>query len=109
MVPLVYYMTRSDRPGQVKIGTSTQVLQRAIGIRGGRSREITLVAVEVGGRDLERARHAAFDAMRLDGEWFTFGAPIINHVMQLDQVPVVIDEPTYEFSRMPLGGLDGRP
>jgi hypothetical protein len=50
---------------------------------------------------VERARHAAFGAMRLDGEWFTYGAPIISHVMQLDQVPVVIEGPSYELHRMP--------
>jgi hypothetical protein len=105
VVPLVYYMMRSDRPGQVKIGTSERVLRRALQVRGGRreDRQLVLLAVEVGGRDVERKRHGAFDAMRLDGEWFTFGAPIISHVMQLDQVPVVVEEPLYDTYRMPLG------
>lgn len=97
MIPLVYYVTRSDRPGEVKIGTSTNVMRRAVDLREGHV--VTLLAVEPGGRDLERKRHGMFAPMRLDGEWFTLGAPIIYHVMELDQVPVVVDGKPF---RMPV-------
>lgn len=101
--PLVYYVTRSDRPGQVKIGTTTNLSRRLSQLRSvkkGHSEQVTLVAVEVGNQATERKRHGQFAPMRLDGEWFTFGAPIIAHVMDLEQVPVEI---TTETHRTPVG------
>jgi hypothetical protein len=101
MNPVVYYVTCSDRPGEIKIGMSTDVMIRARNLCPVREgHENVLLAVEPGGRDVERKRHAQFAAMRKDGEWFTFGAPIISHVMELDQLPVVA---TAETHRMPVG------
>lgn len=109
MNPLVYYITRSDRPGEVKIGTSKKIFERlsATDIRGKRSEDVqvTLLAVEPGDRWTEAQRHNQFAPMRLTpkGEWFTLGAPIIHHIMELDQVPVPI-RGAGDTHRMPIGG-----
>ena len=90
MNPIVYYVTDSDRPGQVKIGSAADLdqrmytLQRSGVVKG----QLILLAVELGGKMTELNRHTRFAGMRLDGEWFTYGAPIIHHVMNLDQSPV---------------------
>lgn len=105
MAPVVYYIECSDRPGQVKIGTSTKLFRRLTDsdIRGKRSDgvQVTLLAVEPGDRWVEAQRHGQFSAMRLKGEWFTKGAPIIHHIMELDQIPVVVETPG-EMYRMPV-------
>jgi hypothetical protein len=103
MHPLVYYVTRTDRPGQVKSGTTLNLDRRMSQLRteGGEGAQVTLLAVEPGGRMMELNRHTRFAPMRLDGEWFTHGAPIIHHVMELDQVPVVFAAAA-ESHRMPV-------
>ena len=80
--PVVYYITRVDRPGQVKIGTTKNLRTRLTEL-GRRGRTVTLIATEPGGRDLERQRHAEFAAIRADGEWFSYAAPIIAHIDRL--------------------------
>ena len=78
----VYYVERSDRPNQVKIGV-TKSLDRRLGELGRRGRVVKLLATEPGGRDVERARHAEFAESRLDGEWFAMSWPLRRHLMAL--------------------------
>ncbi len=103
MNSLVYYVTDSDRPGQVKIGLTNNLDRRMAELRtsGVVKGQLTLLAVELGDRMAELNRHTKFSGMRLDGEWFTYGAPIIFHVMELDQVPVPFDRKT-DAHRMPI-------
>lgn len=108
--PVVYYATRSDRPGQVKIGTTISVPHRMLALRTARGRgDVTLLAVEPGGEGVERARHLQFAPMRMDGEWFAYGAPIIAHVMDLDQAPVPFGSHSAlgDRHRMPVGETVG--
>lgn len=80
--PVVYYAERADRPGQIKIGTTTQLRERMAAL-GARGRAVTLLAIEQGGRSLEKSRHAQFAALRLDGEWFSAASPLTDHVGRL--------------------------
>lgn len=80
--PVVYYVTRVDKPGLVKIGTTRNLTTRLREL-GSRGRTVTLLATEPGDRTLEATRHAEFGPMRVEGEWFTFGAPILAHVHRI--------------------------
>lgn len=72
---VVYYMRIGNR---VKIGFSTKVTERLKVIN-----PEELLAFEPGGLALERARHAEFDALRVNGEWFKYEEPLTGHVKKL--------------------------
>jgi T5orf172 domain len=79
---VVYYITRVDKPGLVKIGTTKNLKERLREL-GTRGREVKLLATEPGDWKLERLRHLEFAPMRVEGEWFTFAAPILVHIHRL--------------------------
>jgi hypothetical protein len=60
----VYFATMPTRPGQIKIGTSTQ-LARRLALGG-----FLLLADIPGSQQREAALHWLFRPLRLDGEWF---------------------------------------
>ena len=73
--PLVYYMRMSDL---VKIGTTGLIRARfdAIHPQG-------VMAVEWGGRELERQRHNQFVDLHSHGEWFRLEPELVDHVFAL--------------------------
>lgn len=79
---MVYYITRIDKPGLVKIGT-TKDMKTRMNELGSRGRAVTVLATEPGDRSLERQRHLQFSAMRVEGEWFHFAAPILAHIHRI--------------------------
>jgi hypothetical protein len=100
--PLVYYAVRD---GLVKIGTTTHFRGRMQALRVEQ-----VLAVEPGGRDLERARHAEFAEYHVvhpdrrgdrggRHEWFRPGERLIAHVTALRSVHGVPD-----FSKRPRHG-----
>jgi hypothetical protein len=100
--PLVYYAVRD---GLVKVGTTTHFRTRMQALR---VKEV--LAVEPGGRDLERARHAEFAEYQVihpdrkgkrggQNEWFRPGERLIAHATALRGVYSVPD-----FSKRPRHG-----
>lgn len=79
---VVYYITRIDKPGLVKIGT-TKDLKTRLRELGSRGRTLTLLATEPGDWKLEQRRHLEFAPMRAEGEWFNFAAPILAHIHRI--------------------------
>lgn len=83
-VSVVYYI-RLDG-GLVKIGTTTNLMERIrhAGLPGMRNKDRVL-AVEFGGRDLERERHAEFNHLRVAGAGETFqpGGDLLAHIERL--------------------------
>jgi hypothetical protein len=80
-VDIVYYLLRAD--GTIKIGTSRRPLTRlAEHKRRGENGEV--VAIEFGGRDLERQRHLEFAHLR-DGRFEHFDAApdLMAHIATL--------------------------
>lgn len=73
--PLVYYMRNGDR---VKIGTSTHLSKRinTISPQG-------VMAVEPGGRKIEKLRHEEYADLRLRGEWFKLSPRLVDHIVEL--------------------------
>jgi hypothetical protein len=75
-VDVVYYIRFGDR---MKIGTSANPRQRL-----GTLRHDELLAFELGGRSVERARHARFARQRYDRtEWFALDGELRAHVAAL--------------------------
>lgn len=72
---LVYYLRFRDR---IKIGTTADLKHRLIALP-----HDEILALEPGGMQLERARHAQFDEHRVRGEWFRLAEPLIDHARQL--------------------------
>jgi hypothetical protein len=64
----VYLMTCAER---FKIGFSAEPHARRTSLRNSTKLDLSLAALIVGGRSLERQVHHFFRANRLDGEWFT--------------------------------------
>ena len=74
-VTVVYYLRFGDR---IKIGTSRDLRQRIAGIP-----HDEILALEPGGVDLERRRHAQFSDHRITGEWFAAAPALLEHVAAL--------------------------
>lgn len=75
-IDVVYYLRLGER---VKIGTTFAPRQRFAALP-----HDELLALERGGRELERVRHAEFAADRLGtSEWFALSRPIRAHVALL--------------------------
>jgi hypothetical protein len=79
---LVYYLAIS--PNTVKIGTTTDLIGR---MRGLRTDVQYVLAVEPGGRDVERQRHVQFAADRIGRrEDFRVSEALQMHISQLADV-----------------------
>lgn len=78
--PLVYYLALS--PTTVKIGTTTNLPQRLTALR---SEMQYVLAVEPGGRDVERMRHQQFAAERIGRrEDFRVSDALQDHIASLN-------------------------
>lgn len=86
---VVYYvMLTGDR---VKIGTTTNLKMRLASYR---ARPEDLLAVEAGGRDVERWRHAQFEHLQIGGrEDFQMAPDLMEHISQIRE-----DAPTTQDS-----------
>jgi hypothetical protein len=71
----VYYMRIGNR---CKIGYTSDIWVRLNNIN-----PEEFLAVERGGRTLERWRHEQFADLRTNGEWFRYEEPLVGHVAQL--------------------------
>lgn len=81
-VEVVYYAALPD--DLIKIGTSANVLRRAS--QHGLAGRDSLLAIEFGGRALERARHHQFAHLRVGKtERFTSAPDLLAHIEQLRQ------------------------
>lgn len=63
---------------RVKIGFSTKVTDRLRVIN-----PEELLAFEPGSFELEKARHAEFAGLRVNGEWFKYEGSLVGHVQKL--------------------------
>ena len=72
---VVYYVRFGDR---IKIGTSTDLAQRLIGIP-----HDEVLATEPGGPKVERSRHEQFAHLRITGEWFSAAPDLMKHIRSL--------------------------
>ncbi|MFV8301278.1 hypothetical protein ACNQP7_31770 [Mycolicibacterium fortuitum] len=75
--PIVYYLKFGDR---VKIGTSTNLRKRLLDIP-----HDEVLAVEPGGPAMERCRHLQFANSRVNGEWFSCGDDLMQHIETLNR------------------------
>jgi len=88
-VEVVYYIRFGDR---MKIGTSSNLRQRM-----GQLWHEELVAIERGGRDRERARHAQFANYRLGAsEWFELAPELLAHA---ETLRAGVDDPWTLYAR----------
>jgi len=72
---VVYYVRIGNR---VKIGWSTNLPSRLAAIN-----PEEVMVIEPGGRELEKARHGQFRALRTHGEWFKLEEPLTGHIEEL--------------------------
>ncbi len=76
----VYFVRAADR---VKIGKANNVERRLRELQTSAPHALELLAVAQGGLAEEAAYHYRFKADRLHGEWFTFSAALVAHVVEL--------------------------
>lgn len=74
---VVYYVRIGNR---VKIGTSTNLRDRLQAIN-----PEELLALELGGHNVESRRHRQFASLRTHGEWFRYEGPLAEHIERLRQ------------------------
>jgi Meiotically up-regulated gene 113 len=72
---VVYYIRFRDR---IKIGTTRNLRQRLYELPYDE-----LLAIEPGGREVERERHEQFAASRVIGEWFEPDTALLKHIASL--------------------------
>lgn len=72
---VVYYILFADR---VKIGTTSNLRRRLTHLPHDK-----LLAVELGGYDIEAERHQQFHDLRITGEWFQYVDPLLGHITAL--------------------------
>jgi ribosomal protein S27E len=79
--PVVYYIRFADR---IKIGTTANLPNRLATLP-----HDEVLAVERGGRDVEKQRHQQFRQYRITpkGEWFRPGEHLMAHIAALPKVP----------------------
>ncbi|NEC17947.1 GIY-YIG nuclease family protein [Streptomyces parvus] len=68
----VYAVSSEADPKAIKIGVAGDIEQRMRSLQIGSASRIVLRWSERGGYPLERHLHAAFDNIRISGEWFDF-------------------------------------
>ncbi len=76
----VYYI--ADDRWHVKIGTTQDVRSRVSAIQTAHRWPVVLLAVEVGGVDVERQRH--HEHKRLAGEWFAFDDGLQQRITEVN-------------------------
>lgn len=87
VVEVVYYLRFDDR---VKIGTSGRLRARVAALP-----HDELLAIEPGGRSLERRRHERFAAWRIPGtEWFERSPELDAH---LEALALGVDDPWAQY------------
>lgn len=82
----VYFIM--SQSGDIKIGRSNSPFKRLATIQVGHAEHLTLMAVVLGGAELEREYHERFAAHRIKGEWFHPHGDIIDeigHIGAFDQ------------------------
>ncbi|MEU8617355.1 GIY-YIG nuclease family protein [Streptomyces sp. NPDC048623] len=68
------YVIGPPGSGRVKIGTSVNPSKRLKELQTGNPDRLEVLWTAPGGRELESALHQTFNAYRIEGEWFDFGA-----------------------------------
>jgi hypothetical protein len=79
------YFVQAGTDGLIKIGHARDIGSRMCELQTGCPNELTLLAVEPGGRDTERRLHARFLEYRIRGEWFSPNPEILEYVSSLNE------------------------
>jgi hypothetical protein len=86
----VYYCAWADRPNAVKIGFTTNVLERMKAFLTGSPSDLWLLAVQpVNGFEEEYALHNRFEEYKIRGEWFHLKADLFSYIASLDQAVAI--------------------
>lgn len=77
---VVYYAQRSD--GLIKIGTSRNLEGRLVTLKRDHG-PLKLLLTHGGGHKQEHEMHVQFKTLRVEGEWFTGGLALIEHLARM--------------------------
>ena len=82
----VYFIQRGIA-GPIKIGISASIKKRMSSMQTACADRLVLLAVCRGGRALESEYHKQFSSYRLEGEWFTEAAAILQEIDRIRSMP----------------------
>ncbi len=83
-LPRVYFVGAELKLGlPIKVGIAGNPRERLRSLQTSHPKPLTLFALEYGGREREAELHQRWRRQRLNGEWFTLTAPILDHVAKL--------------------------
>ncbi len=74
---MIYFI---HAPARVKIGHTANLGQRMSALQTGSPETLRLLAICLGGKDVEAAYHKRFATSRLQGEWFRITPALLDHV-----------------------------
>ncbi len=77
------YFVRAGSSGAIKIGRASDVGARLASLQTASAEPLELLAVVVGGCEVERALHRQFSSARIRGEWFRPAAELMEHIRWL--------------------------
>jgi len=80
--PVVYFVSAGD-VGPIKIGSARCLRKRLQQLATGNHERLYVLAVEPGGRALERALHEEFAAHRRHHEWFEPATELLEYIEEL--------------------------
>lgn len=84
------YFIHAEAVNAVKIGVAGDVRRRLCKMQSDSPCELTVLCTLEGGEDEERELHRQFRALRLRGEWFTYGETIREYVSQFPASDVTV-------------------
>lgn len=79
----VVYVVQCGRTGPIKIGYTTNLIQRVRDLEFAGGHRLQLRAAFVGSKKLERQLHDRFEDLRLHGEWFAPNIRIAREISAL--------------------------
>jgi hypothetical protein len=80
----IYFIQAVDS-GRIKIGYSRNILSRLKRFQEHSPENLKLLATVEGGPSTEGTIHAAFEHLRLHGEWFKPGADLLSYIDKLGE------------------------
>ena len=84
------YFARVGESGPVKVGCSTDPLQRLASLQTGHPERLSIIRLTDGDRREEGYYHLCFSDLHISGEWFRFDPRMLTVNLGLAEIPVPV-------------------
>jgi len=98
--PRVYFV-QAGEGGPIKIGTSDKVPDRIAKLQTANPHKLSLLGTVAGDEEIERALHARFASIRLEGEWFRPGRELLDFIAVVNRQSLPAQHITVDYAIEP--------